>query len=94
VTSTYLGASATAWAARSAIGTLALASATVLAILVGMHQRRADRQDFGQRLLEERRERQDEDARQVNVTLDQPNMALTACVVTVSAPVRFFIALV
>jgi hypothetical protein len=85
----YWGASATAWAAWTAVGTLALASATVGAIIVGIRQRRADRLDFADRLLAERRERQDEEARDVTVTLSQPNPALTACRVDVSAPLGY-----
>jgi hypothetical protein len=89
VTSVYWGASATAWAAWTAIGTLALASATVAAIWVGVRQRRADREDYETRLEAERHERQDADARQVNLTMEQPNPVATAATIIVSAPVGY-----
>lgn len=87
--SSFWGISATAWSAFTAIGTLALAGATVAAIWVGTRQRHADRQDFDRRLLAERRERQDDEARQVSATVYQANTMLAGCTINVSAPVGY-----
>jgi hypothetical protein len=86
---TFWGFSATAWSAFTAIGTLGLAGTAFVTIWVGNRQRRADRQEFANRLLEERRERQDDDARQVSVTLFQPHPVMRACTISVSAPVGY-----
>ena len=86
---TYWGVSSTAWEAWTAIGTLALASATVLAIWVGSRQRKADRAGFEARLLADGQERREDAARQVSVTVIQPNPVMTAATIDVTAPLGY-----
>jgi hypothetical protein len=77
---TYWGVSATGWVAWTAIGTLTLAAATFVAIIVGALQRRgdrlrddrlraADRTEFEKQLRADQIEREDEAARQVTVEM-------------------------
>jgi hypothetical protein len=87
----FWGLNAIAWSALTAIGTLALAGATVLAIGVGSRQRKADRADFAVRLEAERHERADEDARQVSVRAEWLNSSGTACRIFVSSPVGYLV---
>ena len=85
---TYLGASATGWSARTAVGTFALAGATFLAIVVGVRQRNADRADLAAQLLADQQERRDDDARQVSAEIAR-SPATIAGTVTVTAPINY-----
>jgi hypothetical protein len=58
-----------------------------LAIIVGVRQRRADRREFQDQLLADRRERQDEEARQVTATVSRPDRF--PCQAIVSAPLGY-----